>query len=79
MWSCTGVGNNHLPMMYAALALGGHIRVGLEDNLYYKKGVKASNQQFVARAVRVARNIGREPATPSEARTMLGIKPFIKK
>ena len=76
MWSCTGVGNNHLPMMYAALALKGHIRVGLEDNLYYGKGVMASNHELVARAVRVARNFGREPAAPAEARTMLGIKPF---
>lgn len=78
MWSCTGVGNNHLPMMYAALALGGHIRVGLEDNLYYGRGVMASNEHLVARAVRVAENFGRKPATPSEARTMLGIKPLMQ-
>lgn len=78
MWSCTGIGSNHLPMMYATLALGGNIRVGLEDNLYYGKGIPASNQQLVARAVRVTRIFGREPATPSEARTMLGLKPLLQ-
>lgn len=78
MWSCTGIGSNHLPMMYATLALGGNIRVGLEDNLYYGKGILASNQQLVARAVRVSRIFGKEPATPSEARAMLGLKPLLQ-
>ena len=56
------------------MALGGHIRVGFEDNFYLKKGVKAtSNAEFVERTVRVAKEFGVEIATPDEARVMLGI------
>jgi len=47
--------------------------VGLEDNLYYRKGELATNAQLVARAVRIARELGREPATPAEARAILGL------
>lgn len=78
IWSVTGIGTGHLPMVYAGLALGGHIRVGLEDNLYYARGVKASNPQLVARAARIVRNFGKEVATPAEAREMLGIKPLAR-
>ena len=78
MWSCTGIGASHLPLMFATLALGGHLRVGLEDNLYYAKGVKATNEMLVARAVRVVREYGNEPATPAEAREMLGLKPLVR-
>ena len=72
-WSCTGIGISHVPMMFATLALGGHLRVGLEDNLYYARGVKATNEMLVARAARVVREFGNEPATPAEAREMLGL------
>ena len=54
---------------------GGHVRVGLEDNQYLYKGVKATNVQLVERAVRIAKEVGREVATPDEARIMLGMKP----
>ena len=78
IWSCTGIGSGHLPMVYAALALGGHIRVGLEDNLYYDRGVKASNTMLVARAARIIKNFGKEVATPAEAREIIGLKPLVR-
>ena len=74
-WSGFGIGKDHLPIMYAALAMGADgIRVGLEDNVMYSKGVKASNLMLVERAVRVVKEFGKEIATPSEAREILGIK-----
>lgn len=73
-WSCFGVGHSALEMLYGAVALGGHIRVGMEDNVMYAKGVLAeSNAQFVERAARVIREYGNEVATPNEAREMLGL------
>lgn len=75
-WSAFGIGKDHLPIMYAALALGGNIRVGLEDNVYFSKGVKATNESLVARAVQAVKIFGKEPATPSEAREMLSLKPL---
>ena len=74
-WSAFGIGKGHLPVMFSALANGGHIRVGMEDNVMYSKGVLADcNAQFVERAVRVSREFGREIATPDEAREILGLK-----
>jgi 3-keto-5-aminohexanoate cleavage enzyme len=74
-WSVIGIGKGHLPMSMMALAMGGHIRVGLEDNIYYSKGVLAeTNAQFVERIVRIAREYGREVATPTEAREILSVK-----
>ena len=74
-WSTIGIGQGHLPMSMMALAMGGHIRVGLEDNIYYSKGVLAeTNAQFVERIVRISRAYGREIATPVEARDILSIK-----
>lgn len=75
-WSAFGVGKGHLPILYATLALGGHIRVGLEDNVMFSKGVKATNVQLVERAVQAVRTFGKEPATPAEAREILGLKPL---
>lgn len=75
-WSALGIGKDHLKMMYATLALGGNIRVGLEDNVYYSKGIKASNVMLVERAARVIREFGKEVATPEEARNMLGLRPL---
>ena len=64
-----------MEIMYATVALGGHIRVGMEDNVMYAKGVLAeSNRQFVERAARVIREYGNEVATPDEAREILGLK-----
>ncbi len=73
-WSVTGIGRAHIPMMLTGLALGcDGIRVGLEDNLYFEQGVKATNVQLVERAVSIAKLAGREIATPQETREILGI------
>lgn len=73
-WSIIGIGRSHLPMSMFALAMGGHIRVGMEDNLYYNRGeLVKKNSQFVARIVRIAKEYGREVATPSETRDILGL------
>ena len=73
-WSALGIGRNHLPILYATLALGGHLRVGMEDNIFYAKGVLAeSNVQFVERAKRIVAELGKAIATPAEARAMLGL------
>jgi len=74
-WSVIGIGKGHLPMAMMGLIMGGHIRVGMEDNIYYDHGVLArNNAQFVRRIVRIAREYGREPASTSEAREILGLK-----
>jgi uncharacterized protein (DUF849 family) len=62
-----------MEIMYATIALGGHVRVGLEDNVYLSRGVKGTNVQFVERAKQAIELFGREVATPSEAREILGI------
>lgn len=73
-WSAFGTGSQHLPIVYATLALGGHLRVGMEDNVYYSKGVLAeSNAEFVERAVRLGKEFGREIASPKDAREMLNL------
>ena len=71
-WSVIGIGQSHLPMSMMALAMGGHIRVGMEDNIYYSRGVMAkTNAEFVERIVRIAREYGRKIATPAETRKIL--------
>ncbi len=77
-WSAFGVGAGHLPILFASLALGGHIRVGLEDNVIYGKDEKgekimATNAMLVERAVNAVKAYGNQPATSAEAREMLGI------
>ncbi|MCL2401611.1 MAG: 3-keto-5-aminohexanoate cleavage protein [Oscillospiraceae bacterium] len=73
-WSVSGIGRVHLPMMFAGLALGcDGLRVGLEDNIYYSKGVVATNVQLVERAVELAKIAQREIATAEETRELLGI------
>ena len=73
-WSCFGVGHSAMEMLYGAVALGGNIRVGMEDNVMYAKGQLAeSNVQFIERAVRVNKEYGKEVATPDEARQILGL------
>jgi 3-keto-5-aminohexanoate cleavage enzyme len=74
-WSVLGVGRMQLPMIAMGLLLGGHVRVGFEDNLYIRKGVLArSNAEFVEQAVQLARQLQREVATPDEARVMLNLR-----
>lgn len=79
MFSVMGVGNDELPATTQSILLGGHVRVGFEDNIYYNKGELATNNaQLVARAIRIARELGCEIASPAEAREMLGIPPLMK-
>ena len=74
-WSCFGVGHSAMEIMYAAIAMGGHIRVGMEDNVMFAKGHLAeSNVQFVERAKQAIELFGRQAATPDEARQILGLK-----
>lgn len=73
-WTVAGLGRWQLPMAVLAVVMGGHVRVGLEDNLYYHKGVLATNQQLVARVARIAAEVGRPVATPDEARQILGLQ-----
>ena len=74
-WSATGIGRSHLPVAAAALSLGGHLRVGMEDNLMYAKGRPvAHNRELVARAAELATLLQRPPMTTTEARALLAIK-----
>ena len=75
-WSVAGVGRAQLPLATVALAMGGHVRVGIEDNIYYSKGRLASNDELVARVARIAEEVGRPLATPDEARRILGLAPL---
>ncbi len=70
-WTASGIGRWQLPVTALALVMGGHVRVGLEDNLYYRKGELASNEQLVERVVRLADELDRPVATPDEARAIL--------
>jgi uncharacterized protein (DUF849 family) len=74
IWQAIGIGRAQLPLSFAALALGGNIRVGFEDNVYFHKGQLAeSNAQFVRRAVELVNAAGREVASPDYVRTRLGV------
>ena len=80
-WSCFGVGHSAMEMLYGAVALGGHIRVGMEDNVVFEvkengEKVMATNHMLVERAVSAVKAFGNTPATPAEARQMLGIPAF---
>jgi 3-keto-5-aminohexanoate cleavage enzyme len=76
-WSVIGIGKSHLPMSMMALVMGGHIRVGMEDNVYYKRGELAKNNAvFVERIAKIAREYGRDVATPSETRRVLALPPL---
>ncbi|GAC1417990.1 MAG: 3-keto-5-aminohexanoate cleavage protein [Candidatus Velthaea sp.] len=72
-WSVAGIGRMQLPLAVTAIAMGGHVRVGLEDNIYYSKGRLATNQELVARVVRIAAEMGRPVASAAEAREILGL------
>lgn len=74
-YTVAGVGRYEFPLAMAAIIDGGHVRVGFEDNVYLSKGVLAkSNGELVAKVVRMAKELGREIATPAEAREILGLK-----
>jgi 3-keto-5-aminohexanoate cleavage enzyme len=74
---CTsGIGPAQLPAAINTLLHGGHVRVGLEDNLFYDRGVLATNVQLVERIVRIIREMGMEPATAIEAREIIGLPPL---
>ena len=74
-WCATGVGRHEFPLAAHAIAMGGHVRVGFEDNLYLDRGVLAkSNGELVSRVVRIAKELGRPIATSAEAREILGLK-----
>jgi len=70
------VGRDQVGLTTLSILNGGHARVGLEDNVYYGKGDLATNARLTARTVRIIRELGKEPATPEEAREILGLKPL---
>ena len=75
LWLCSAIGPFQLPLTTLATLMGGHVRVGLEDNVYYSRGRKAkSNAELVQRAVRIAHELNRPIATPAQARSMLGLR-----
>lgn len=79
-WAVAGIGRFQLKMNFTSVLMGGHVRVGLEDNLYYDYDTKelATNEKLVTRIVNFSKEIGREIATPKEARKMLGFPPILK-
>ncbi|MCC8476289.1 3-keto-5-aminohexanoate cleavage protein [Streptomyces parvus] len=74
-WASFALGRMQMPWVAQSILLGGHVRVGLEDNLYLGKGVKATNGQLVERAVHITESLGSRVATPDEAREKLGLRP----
>lgn len=73
-WASFSIGRNQFPWVAQSALLGGQVRVGLEDNLYLSKGVKATNAQLVERAVTIVESLGSRVATPDQARAKLGLK-----
>jgi 3-keto-5-aminohexanoate cleavage enzyme len=75
LWLCSAIGAFQLPLTTLATLMGGHVRVGLEDNVYFSRGRKAvSNAELVQRTVRMAHELNRPVATPAQARQMLGLR-----
>jgi uncharacterized protein (DUF849 family) len=74
VWAAFGVGRMQFPMLAQAVLLGGHVRVGLEDNLYLERGVLASNESMVQKAVRVIEDLGAKVATVQRARQLLQLE-----
>ena len=73
-WTAAGIGRNEFPVAAFGIIMGGHVRVGFEDNIYLEKGLLAkSNGELVTKAVRLAKEFGRETARPDEARKILGL------
>jgi uncharacterized protein (DUF849 family) len=73
IFNVSAIGIAQLNAALQSLLLGGPVRVGLEDNLYYAQGQLATNVQLVERIVRIIRDLGMEPATPAEARQIIGL------
>jgi 3-keto-5-aminohexanoate cleavage enzyme len=73
IFNVTAIGRPQLQLTTLGALMGGNIRVGLEDNVYYSKGVLATNEKLVARSAGIIRDMGFEVATPDEARVMLGL------
>ena len=74
LWLCSAIGPYQLPLTTLATLMGGHVRVGLEDNVYYSRGRKAkSNAELVERTLRIAKELNRPVANPAQAREMLGL------
>jgi len=74
-WTGFAIGGQEFPMVAQAILLGGHVRVGLEDNLYIERGVFAKNNaDLVEKSIRIVRALDCVPATPDDARTILGLK-----
>lgn len=73
-WTVAGIGKNEISLATAAILMGGHVRVGLEDNLYLPDGSLASNPALVETIVRIAKEVGRPIASPDEARGILGLQ-----
>lgn len=73
-WTSFAIGRNQMPWVAQSVLLGGHVRVGLEDNLYLRRGVKATNAQLVERAVDIITGLGSQVATPDEARGILELQ-----
>jgi uncharacterized protein (DUF849 family) len=73
-WAAFGIARDQMPMVALTAALGGNVRVGLEDNLYLSRGVFATNGQLVERARSILENMGMSVATPAEAREILGLQ-----
>jgi 3-keto-5-aminohexanoate cleavage enzyme len=72
----SAIGPAQLPATTQAILLGGHVRVGLEDNMFYSRGVLATNEQLVARTVRIIKELNMEPASSEEARAILNLQQY---
>ncbi|QYN19591.1 3-keto-5-aminohexanoate cleavage protein [Amycolatopsis sp. DSM 110486] len=77
-WASFAIGRDQMPWVAQSVLLGGHVRVGLEDNLYLARRVKATNGQLVERAVRIVTDLGAGIATPDRAREILGLKERVR-
>jgi uncharacterized protein (DUF849 family) len=75
VWAAFGIGRNEFPAVAQAVLLGGHVRVGLEDNLWLEKGVHATNGKLVEKAVKIIEILGTKVASPDEGREILKLKP----
>ena len=75
VWASFGISRMQMPMVAKSVLLGGHVRVGLEDNLYLKRGVFASNGQLVEKAIGIIDALGAQVVTPAEGREKLGLPP----
>jgi 3-keto-5-aminohexanoate cleavage enzyme len=77
-WTVAGIGKAEIPLATTAIAMGGHVRIGLEDNLYMPDDSQTSNPKLVEKVVTVAKEIGRDIDSPNEARLILSLNPKCK-